>query len=176
MAMFYDIRRDANNNVNTIVSPNGRWLYFTYDSSHRVTSVQDEGGRTVQYTYDNAGSLAGVIDVAGGTTSYAYDSSGRLATITTPDGNVHVSNQYDANGRVAQQTLVDGSTWQYAYTTDQNNNVTAADLTDPRGFTRHLTFDANGYVISDTRAVGKPEQQVVTFQRDPNTDSHAFYD
>ncbi|MGC1808346.1 MAG: RHS repeat-associated core domain-containing protein [Candidatus Binataceae bacterium] len=165
-----EIRRDANNNVNTIVSPNGRWLYFTYDSSHRVTSVQDEGGRTVQYTYDNAGSLAGVIDVAGGTTSYAYDSSGRLATITTPDGNVHVSNQYDANGRVAQQTLVDGSTWQYAYTTDQNNNVTAADLTDPRGFTRHLTFDANGYVISDTRAVGKPEQQVVTFQRDPNTE------
>ena len=163
------IQRDSSNNVQAIVSPHGRTLNFTYDGNHRVTQVQDNTGRAVSYAYDANGHLSTFTDVTGDVTTYAYDSLGALSTITAPNAQTPLNNQYDSNGRISVQTLADGSTWQYAYTTDANGNTTAADINDPRGYTRHVTFDSNGYVASETHAAGQPEQQTISYQRDPNT-------
>jgi YD repeat-containing protein len=65
----------------------------------------------------------------------------------------------------ANRRQADKGTYQFAYTLDANGNVTDTNVTDPRGYVRKVTFNSDGYMVSDTRAVGKPEQQAVTYNR-----------
>ena len=162
------INRDANNRVSTVESPNGRWISFTYDSSNRITQVQDNIGRSVGYAYDSGGHLSQFTDAAGGVTRYGYDGGGLLATITTPRGNVMVTNQYDANGRVIQQTHADNGTFAFSYTLDGGGNLTASQSTDPNGTINQFNF-SSGYLVGETKAVGRPEQQTHFTNRDPST-------
>ncbi len=76
---------------------------------------------------------------------------------------------HDANNRITQQTQADGSTYQFTYTADSSGNVTQTNVTDPRGNVRQVTFNSSGYILTDTRAVGKPEQQIVTYTRQPGS-------
>ena len=157
-----------------IVSPHGRWISLTYDGltydgNGRVDRAQDNTGRTVWYAY-SGGHLSKFYDANGGVTSYSYDSAGRMVSFTTPNGNVHANNQYDSNGRVVRQTQPDGGQYNFSYLLDGNGKVTETDMTDPRGSSCNLTFDSKGYPLSDTWAVGQPEQQSITYDRDSNTE------
>jgi YD repeat-containing protein len=153
-----------------VTSSSGRFIQFTYDSSARVTQAKDSAGRTVGYSYDGSGRLSQVTDANGGVWNYTYDSTGNMLTIQDPRGIFYLSNRYDANNRVIQQTGPDNKNSLFSYTTDQNNNVTSATVTDPRGLVEQLSFDANGYITRDVFAQGKPEQQTFTYTRDPNTE------
>jgi RHS repeat-associated protein len=165
--------RDVNSNLTLITSPNGRWIQFTYDSSNRITGAQDNIGRTTSYTYDPVtGCMASATDANGGTTYYTYDPDGDMLSIKNPNGYVYLQNQYDVNGRVNLQTMYDGttySTYKYAYTLDVNGNVTQASATDERGYIHTQTYNSDGYLATDTLAVGKPEQQTVTYNRQQGT-------
>jgi RHS repeat-associated protein len=156
-------------NILKIVSPNGRWISFNYDSNTRVTSAQDNAGRTTSYVYNSAGFLSQVTDANGGVTTYSYDSSGRMLSFTTSNGNAHANNQYDSNNRVIQQTQPDGGVFTFTYTLNGNGNVTTTNMVDPRGYTCSMNFTSNGYLASDTWAVGAPEQQQMTYTRDPSS-------
>ncbi len=151
--------------IRSISSPHGRVLEFTTDGANRVTSVRDGLGRTVSYTYDASGRLWKVTDPMGGVTEYTYDGAHRMLTIKDARGIVFLTNEYNANGRVFRQTHADNTTYQFAYTLDGNNQVTQAEVTDPRGIVERVTFNSTGYALSDTRAVGQPEQQAVTVTR-----------
>ena len=157
-------------NITRITSPNGRWLQFAYDTSNRITQAQDNSGRTVTYTYDTSGRLASVTDPNGGVTQYTYDASHRMLTLTDARGITFLTNVYDGNGRVTQQTQADQTTFQMAYTLDSNGKVTQTNLTDPRGVVRQVTFNADGYALTDTRALGAPEQQTMTYVRQAGSD------
>jgi RHS repeat-associated protein len=157
-------------NITRITSPNGRWLQFTYDASNRITQAQDLAGRTVTYTYDTSGRLASVTDPNGGVTQYTYDSSHRMLTLTDARGITFLTNTYDANGRVTQQSQADQTTFQMAYSLDSNGKVTQTNLTDPRGTVRQVTFNADGYALTDTLALGAPEQQTTTYVRQAGSD------
>jgi RHS repeat-associated protein len=135
----------------------------------QVSSAQDNSGRTVSYVYNASGYLTEFHDANGGVTKYGYDSGSRMATYTTPNGNVNANNTYDANNRVTHESEPDGGQWGFSYLLN-SGNVTEADVTDPRGYLHDLTFDSNAYSLSDTWAVGKPEQQTYSFSRDPNTE------
>src|SRR5207249_3871931 len=74
-----------------------------------------------------------------------------------------------SNGRVITQTQADGTTYQFAYTVDVNNNVTQTDVTNPRGIVRRVAFNSQGYVATDTQALGRPEQQVTSYTRQAGT-------
>ncbi len=150
-------------NITQVTSPNGRWIRFTYDASNRITQAQDNIGRVVGYTYDASGRLSTVTDANGGITTYTYDSSNNMLTIKDARGIVYLTNQYDANNRIIKQTLADGNTYQFAYTLDANGNITQTNVTDQRGNVRQVTFNSAGYVLTDTRALGKPEQQTFTY-------------
>jgi YD repeat-containing protein len=163
------IERDSLSRATEILSPNGRWIDFTYDSSNRVTQAEDNAGRIVSYAYDAAGRLKQVSDPNGGLTLYSYDSAGRMFSFTTPNGDVHANNLYDSNNRVTRQTQPDGGVYQFAYTLDSNSNVTATAVTDPRGTVKSVSLSTSGYVVADTRAAGRPEQQQDTYSRDPAT-------
>src|SRR5258708_25491905 len=89
-----------------------------------------------------------------------------MLTIKDARGIVYLTNQYDSNGRVIRQTQADNSTYQFGYTLDAGGKVTQTDLTDPRGNIRRVTFNSNGYTLTDTRAFGLPEQQTTTYERD----------
>lgn len=161
------VTSDDNYRVNRVTTTNGRWLAFSYDSNKRVTQIEDNTGRKVKYEYDAAGRLWKATDPAGGVTEYTYDASHRMLTIKDARGIIFLTNEYDANGRVKKQTLADGSTYQFAYTLDSYSKVTQTDVTDQRGNVRRVTFNTAGYPLTDARAVGKPEQQTVSLERQP---------
>jgi RHS repeat-associated protein len=160
------ITRDNDFRMSRVTSPNGRWIQFAYsDASKRVAQATDSAGRTVSYTYDGSGRLWKVTDANGGITEFTYDAADRMATIKDPKNVVFLTNEYDANGRVWRQTLADTGVFQFAYTLDANNKVTQTDVTDPRGKVRRVTFNAGGYPTSETLALGTPEQQNYTYER-----------
>jgi RHS repeat-associated protein len=156
-------------NITRVTSPNGRALQFSYNPFNRITQVQDDLGRVVSYTYDGSGRLASVTDPSGGVTQYTYDASHRMLTVTDARGIMFLTNTYDANGRVTQQTQADATTFQLAYTLDSNGKVTQTDVTDPRSKVQRLTFNGDGYTLSDTWAQGAPEQQTTSYVRQTGT-------
>jgi RHS repeat-associated protein len=162
--------RDGNHNLTQIATPNGRWIQFTYDSGNRITQAQDNIGRTTTYSYDAGGRLTRVVDANGGVWNYTYDAFSQMTSIQDPRGIFYLTNQYDQNGRVIRQTQADNSNFAFSYTTDPVTGViTQTDMTDPRGFVTRLAFNANRYTSSRIVALGRPEQQSITYNRDPNT-------
>ena len=154
-------------NITKITSPNGRSISFTYDgTSNRISQVTDLVGRTVNYAYDASGRLTTVTDQNSGVTQYTYDTSNRMITLKDPRNIVYLTNEYYSDGKVKKQTSADNAIFQFAYTLDGNGNVTQADVTDPRGFIRRITYDSvTAYPLSDTRALGQSEQQTNTYVR-----------
>ena len=152
--------RDAGGKVVTELGiTNGRWISFSYDSGNRITRAEDNLGRAVTYSYTPDGHLATVTDATGATTTYTYDAQGRLATARDPRGTVYLTNTYDPAGRVATQTMADGSAYQLSYLTDSAGKVTETRLTDPRRAVRRVTFNAAGFLTTDTAGYGTPEAQ-----------------
>lgn len=162
--------RDNNSNLTQITSPNGRWIKFTYDTSNRITQAQDIIGRTVNYTYDPGGRLSTVTDANGGVWTYTYDPANNMLTIQDARQIVYLNNQYDPNNRVIKQTQADNGIYQFAYTLDADGNVTQTNVTAPNGNVEQVAFNSDGYVTSDTYALGKTEQQTITYNRQPVSD------
>jgi YD repeat-containing protein len=165
----YVFTRDSNSNLTKITSPNGRYIEFTYDTSFRITQAKDNIGRTVNYTYDSSGRLWKVTDANGGVTEHLYDTSNRMTKITDPRGILYLTNQYDTNGRVIKQTQADSTFFTFAYTLNGSGQVTQTNVTDPRGNVRRVTFNTGGAILTDTYALGKPEQQTITYLRQAGT-------
>ena len=169
--------RDSNGNLTKINSPNNRWIEFTYDSSYRATQAKDNIGRTVIYQYDTSGRLWKVTDPKNGVTEYTYDSAHRMLTVKDARGIVYLTNEYDANGRVSKQTLADDTplvttdnpTYLFAYTVDSGGRIIQTDVTDPRGNVRRVTFNTAGHPLTDTSALGTPDQQQVSLERQTGT-------
>src|SRR6266850_1894983 len=155
--------------ITRITSPNGRWVDFTYTTINTVlviSQMRDNLGRTVSYTYHPSSTLLKTVtDAAGGVTEYTWASS-RIATIKDPRNIVWLTNEYNAQGRVTKQTQADTTFHQFAYTVDGQGKVTQTDVTDPKGNVRRVTFNANGYALTDTQAYGTAIAQTTTYTRD----------
>ena len=163
-----DDYREATGNVVSVHTASGRSIQFGYDDSDRVVEATDNVGRSASYSYDDEGRLSAVAYSSGGQFGYAYDGNNRIRTITGAGGTTLVTNEYDENGRVARQVLDDGSTFSFGYATDAEGVVTRTDVTDQAGLVRQVTFDA-GFWLTDTYAVGTPQAQTLTAERDPDT-------
>jgi RHS repeat-associated protein len=164
------IERDGLRRAIKITSPNGRWIKLSYDGeSKRIAQAKDNIGRTVAYQYHPGGELWKVTDPNEGVTEYTYESPSRMKTIKDARSIVYLTNEYDVNGRIKKQIQADGTTFQFAYTLDAQNNITQTEVTDPRSHVRRATFNASGYWLTDTAAVGQSEQHTVTVEREPGT-------
>jgi RHS repeat-associated protein len=172
-----NMTRDASSNLTKITTPNGRWIQFSYDSNYRITQATDNIGRTVVYTYDPSGRLWKVTDPKNGVTEYTYDSSHRMLTITDARGILYLTNEYDTNGRVIKQTLADDTpgnpndnpTYRFAYATDSGGRIVQTDVTDPRGHIRRVTFNTDGYTLTDTSGLGTSVEQGISVERQSGT-------
>lgn len=173
----FSLTRNSAGDLTRISSPSGRWIDLTYDTGHRITQAQDNIGRTVGYSYDTTGRLASVTNPLSGIRAYTYDSSNRMLDITDARGKTFPLNEYDSNGRVIKQTLADETpstltdnpTYQFAYTVDSAGRVTQTDVTDPSGGVRRTTFNAAGYTLTETQALGSADEQTITFEREATT-------
>jgi YD repeat-containing protein len=65
---------------------------------------------------------------------------------------------------VEQQTNADTGVYEFAYTVN-GSEVTQTDLTNPRGYVRRLTFNADRFLTSDTHALGEAIEQTTTYTR-----------
>jgi RHS repeat-associated protein len=165
-------------NITQVSATGGRWIKLTYDTSNRIIQAQDNVGRTVGYHYDANGRLEQVTDANGGVTTYGWGTCtgtpvpptcNQILSITDPRNKVVLTNQYDTNQRVKTQTLADGtSTYTFSYTLT-NGSVTKTDITDPNGFVRGVSFNADGWISSETLAVGKTYAQTFTYDRQAGT-------
>ncbi|HEY1525241.1 MAG TPA: RHS repeat-associated core domain-containing protein [Candidatus Angelobacter sp.] len=166
--------------ITQIVDPVGRQLNLTYDNFDRITSMTDPIGRVVSYTYNGQGTLDTVTDATGGITRYAYDAQNRITSITDPRGITYLQNVYDGNGKVVKQIAADGGITQFAYTLlNSNASVTlGADatttntspvlltvVTDPLGNQTTYHFNAQGFLIDMTDALG----QKTIYERAPGS-------
>ena len=174
-----------------VTSPNGRWIDFTYEpGTTRVSQVQDNLGRTVSYGYDANGNLTSVTDREQRVTSYTYDGGNRLVTVKTRNqqgtAEVLVTNTYDTTpasptlGWVTRQTHADGGVFAFAYSVT-NGLSTQTDVTDPLGHVRRVTFNADGYSLTNTRAYGTADAQTTSSGRqtgsqfvETSTDPHGL--
>jgi hypothetical protein len=84
-----------------------------------------------------------------------------MQTIKDARGLVYLTNEYDTEDRVIRQIQADNSEYAFAYTEDAGGAVIQTDVTGPRGFVRQVTFNAQGYILTDTRAVGQSEEQML---------------
>jgi RHS repeat-associated protein len=161
------------NRFHRIVSPSGRWVEVTWDPAQVITQLRDNIGRTVSYAYDAQWRVTSVTDPNGGVTSYTYNADSQMVTITDPRSITFLTNTYAATGgasaRVISQAQADSTTYQFAYTNDANGKVIQTDVTDPRGTVRRVTFNADGYPSTDTRAHGQTEAQTTAYVRQAGT-------
>jgi RHS repeat-associated protein len=142
--------------IASVTEPAGRNVLFSYDSLGRVAFLTDPLGRQVRYSYDPAGRVETVTDPAGGTTRYTYDGSHRILTITDPRGITFLVNEYEpTTGRVTRQTQADGGIWNFAYTVT-GTAVTQTVVTNPRGSATTHRFNAAGFPLVQTDALGQP--------------------
>lgn len=156
-----------------IVSPNGRYVDFSYDTLSRITQVEDLTGRVWRYTYNAAGYLERAYVPGDSYEEYTYYPDGRLHTVRDRRGNIMVTNEYDANGRVERQTLAGGAegngVWRFAYVTDLYNKVTQTTVTKPRGNVIRYTWGGTGHLATATGAVGTPQQRTTIYERQPGS-------
>jgi YD repeat-containing protein len=123
----------------------------------------------VTYAYDGTGRLSTVTDPNGGVTEYTYDGSQRMLTIKDPQLIIFLTNEYDpSTGRVTKQTQADTTFYSFSYTLN-GSNVIQTDVTDPRGNLSRATFNADGQILTNTEAVGTPDEQVTTYERQAGT-------
>lgn len=157
-------------NITQVSGSNGRFVRFTYNGNNCITQAVDNIGRTVSYAYDSLSRLSTVTDANGGITTYTWDSANRIQSIKDARGITYLTNAYDAADRVVTQTLADGGTYTLAYSIPASGGSSgpySVTATDPRGNQRISTFNSAGYTLTDTFAVGTPQQSTWTYVRDP---------
>jgi YD repeat-containing protein len=120
---IFRLYQDADGNyegpITNVVSPDGFWLAYTWDTSvnpPRITKVTDNAGQSVSYAYDSSGNLRTVTDPDGHVTTYGYDSGNRLTSITDATGTQYLSNVYNSSDQVASQTITGLGTYTFSYT------------------------------------------------------------
>lgn len=182
--------------ISQVISPNGRYLAYTYNSDNNISSVSDNTGRTWKYDYHKltfpAGAWADGGPQSGASTATLY----LLDTVTYPDQtttrytyNEDTSSPSSTSGACAAAvpgtlaTIVDRNGTRVVSNTYCGVKVatqTAADggvmsfaygvnetsVTDSLGNVRKLVFGPTGYPVSDTRAAGTPIAQTTTYVRD----------
>jgi RHS repeat-associated protein len=146
----------SGSNLTSITDAVGRVVSLGYDASNRIISVTDPLNHTWRYTYDPSvafGILGTVTDPLNGVTRYAYTNL-RLSSITDPRGTLAKRITYDSAGRVVAQQFADGGTEHYDYTLS-GGIVTSTVITDALGRTTVKRFNASGYVIGESDALGQ---------------------
>ena len=169
------LTRNADQALTRIVSPNGRWLRFAHDASNRIVRAWASTGKSMDYEYDSEGHLAAARASTGQVQTYEYDASHRLIRIRESDG-TEIVNDYDLVGRTTRQVVTyppdepggpvpAPDIWELDYA-GAGHLIRTVEVRRSGVSKRRLTFNANGYTLSDTRTWIDGAGVTITFARD----------
>jgi RHS repeat-associated protein len=166
----------AQDNINRTVG-------YAYDSGGRLTSYTDANGGTTAYTYDSNSNMTSITDTRGiRYITNQYDSNNRVIVQTMADGSTYQFS-YTLSGSTSQTYF---ATFSNNYTgagpgldimgfracegctEGYTSEILQVDITDQRGFVRRVVFSDAGYKVSDTHALGQPEEQTIKYQYTPD--------
>jgi RHS repeat-associated protein len=156
----------------------GRQVFYNYDASGRLQTVTDANNGLWIYGYDTQNRMTTIEDPRLVTyLTNAYDASGNLYRQYLADGTSFYQFSWTLTSNTTNSTFVvhtggggqppphQVTAFRACTTCNEGfpNLVSQVSLTDPRGYTRVVTFNQDGYATSDTRASGKPEQETTTY-------------
>jgi RHS repeat-associated protein len=174
---YIQFQHDTNNRITQAQDNGGRTVLYQYDAIGRLQQVTDAGGGVWQYAYDSNNNMLTIQDARGITyLTNEYDAGNHIIKQTQVDGSIYrfswtfTSNTANPPYVIFGASSPGGSTgavmtFRACTTCSEGYNplVTQVDVTDPNGNIRRVNFNSAGYTTSDTRALGKPEEQTFTY-------------
>ena len=127
---------------------------FTYNDVGDVETIESPNGTLVTYSYDNARRLTGMEDDLGNTIAYTLDDAGNILTEERRDpGNTlkytH-SQTFDEMSRLLTSVGA-GAAWDRSYAYDKNSNMTT--YTDANSEATDYAFDGLDRLVTSTDAL-----------------------
>jgi RHS repeat-associated protein len=167
-----EYKYDASKRLISIGQHSSRAISFTYDTQDRVATAVLPDGHSVTYIYDANGNLSSAHGGApnGRLLQYSYDADRNLTEVQDEDGNAIGSRRYDIYGRVteivqpgiatplmqnhnlANKTSHLTGPESFSQTLEFNDNFDLIRVTDSRGNSSEMTYNAYRDVISETTA------------------------
>lgn len=142
----------------------GNWTYLGYDPLQHIVAVTNANQEITLASYCSCGALEWLRDPMGNFTTYNSDLSGRITNIDYPDG-YQINNTYNSLNQLVRASdglgyVTNGYNLQGLLTfsansigTIQTNSYDILDrpttVTDKRGVTTLLSFDAIGRVLTN---------------------------
>ncbi|HEX5685597.1 MAG TPA: RHS repeat-associated core domain-containing protein [Ideonella sp.] len=171
---WVDFTYGADGRVATIADHTGRSFEYSYENN-RLKTVKDPAEKTRQYVWSTIGGLLEEVWDPNNKrmvkNTYEVVSMGIQCT-----GGVPTKYQDYETGRVKRQVLADDTTFDYDYSTvvpGQDTCTWTSPLappskvtvvTDRRGIKRKAEFDDNRFMVRNTAALGKAQQQVTNYE------------
>lgn len=149
---------DALGRVETVTRAPGTALEavttFTYTDAGDIETIESPNGALVTYSYDNARRLTGMADSLGNTIAYTLDAAGNILTEERRDpGNAlkytHAQT-FDELSRLLTSVGA-GAAWSRSYAYDKNGNMTA--YTDANNNATAFAFDGLDRLVTSTDAL-----------------------
>lgn len=143
---------DTNNNLQTIVYPNGNTEDYTYDHLSRVTQFHNARGQVSRYFYDVRGLILAKEYPNGDKINYLYDARRNPVRVTQSIGGNTRETRYEYNDqdRMTQVIYPGGRSLSFVYdVAGRRTQLTSSD-----GFTQKNTYDAHGRLASVTDGNG----------------------
>ncbi|HEX7778345.1 MAG TPA: DUF6531 domain-containing protein [Vicinamibacterales bacterium] len=171
---------DRQMNLVRIESDGGSSIDLMYDAGDRIILAYSSLGDDVRYRYDARGRLVAVNASNGWTATYAYDDRDQMIQIEEPG--LSITNTFDDGGRCIVNDVrethkgLDGVPvtrqylFKFAYTLDRRGRITATEVQRPTGL-RRVTFNEQGYALSDTHTSRRGREGGELYQRDGATNA-----
>jgi hypothetical protein len=84
------------------------------------------------------------------------------------DGKLLLTNTYDHAGRAVRQDVAAGF-FQFTYAEDPTGRIVQTEVRNPEGRRRRVVFNADRYIINDTRNLGTADETTILYEREPGT-------
>jgi RHS repeat-associated protein len=175
---------DSSYRITTATDNIGRQVQYSYDASGRLSIVTDANGGVWVYNYDSLNRMTTIEDPRQITyLTNVYDDNGMLQYQYQADGTSFyqfnwTTTSYSGPPQTTQPVFtITGGVAPYDIMAFRACNlctegypafVAQVSVTDPRGYTRQTVFNSDGYALSDTNAVGMPEQETTTYSYFPD--------
>jgi RHS repeat-associated protein len=180
------LQHDSSNRIVSATDNLGRTVQYTYDGGGRLSTVTDANGGVTTNTYDGNNNLLTITDPRNIVyLTNQYDFNLRVIKQTLADGATYqfawtASTTWHQNwinldpgpapgggGSLGTPASYTGPAAVFHYCTNCYEGyvalVSQVDVTDPRGYVHRVVFNGQGYVLTDTNALGQPEEQTLTY-------------
>jgi RHS repeat-associated protein len=169
---------DSSLRVKTATDNIGRQVQYTYDASGRLYQVTDANSGLWTYNYDTLNRMTTIEDPRSITyLTNTYTGAGMVYQqfladqtsyyqfnwTTTSNTQNTVFAYASGSGGPAPYQVLNFRSCTTCNEGFQTPLVSQVQVVDPRGYTRQVVFNQNGFPTSDTLALGKPEQETTTY-------------